>query len=125
MISGHGIEREVIAQIRQTGASLNTAASAAMVNRTHRVVRERAARLREEKSRWRSLFIPLTVSFGMLALVVCALWSLFEESELFVDGMPDSSQQMMFVSVWFLPLSAIVLAVVWFRRSRTRNGAPR
>jgi len=106
-------------------SSMNAAASAAAVNRTHRVVRERAKTIQEHKSRIRSLWIPLTVSFGMLALILCAVWSLLDESEFLADGLPDATQQLMVLSMWCLPLSAIVLAVVWFRRIRTSNGSMR
>ena len=103
----------------------STAASAQMVNRTHRVVRERARSMQEQKSRVRSLWIPFAVSFGMLTLLLCAVWQLLDETEFFPDGIPDSAQQMLVLSMWCLPLSVIVLAVVWFRRpGRARNGGP-
>lgn len=114
------------ADLRSGGVALNTTASAAMVNRTHRVVRERAKTLQQQKSRVRSLWIPLTVSFGMLALLLIAVWNLLDESEFFADGLPDSSQQMLVLSMWCLPLSVIVLAVIWFRRAnaKTSDGSP-
>ncbi len=96
-------------------------APANLVNRTHRVVRERAVALEQRRNRVRSLWIPLTVSFGLLATVLVALWSVMDESELLPAGIPDASQQMLLLLAWCLPLSAILLAVVWYRRG-TRAG---
>jgi hypothetical protein len=102
----------------------SNAAPAALVNRTHRVVRERAKTIKERRSRIRSLWIPLAVSFGMLALLLCAVWQMLDETEFFPDGIPDSAQQMLVLSMWCLPLSVIVLAVVWFRRPGARQRRP-
>jgi hypothetical protein len=123
---GFGSEGEAASTMKLAGVVLNTAASAATVNRTHRVVRERAKTIREQRSRVRSLWIPLTVSFGMLALLLIALWNLLDESEFFPDGVPDASQNLLMLSMWCLPLSVIVLAVIWFRRAsaRTSDGGP-
>ena len=102
---------------------LHTAAPAPLVNRTHRVIRERARSIQQRKTMFRSLWIPLTVSFGMLALLLCSLWNLLDESEFFPDGLPDSAQQMLVLSMWCVPLSVAVLAVVWFRRLNTKSGS--
>ncbi len=99
-----------------TTLSRNTAASSELVNRTHRVVRERALTMQQQKSRVRSLWFPLVISFGFLASLLYALWNMLDESEFFPDGIPDASQQMMLLLLWCLPVSAIVLAAVWFRR---------
>ena len=99
-----------------TTSSVNTVASAELVNRTHRVVRERARTMQQQKSRVRSLWFPLVISFGFLASLLYALWNMLDESEFFPDGIPDASQQMMLLLLWCLPVSAIVLAAVWFRR---------
>jgi hypothetical protein len=124
MMSGYGNEHEVVTELKLPGASMNVAASATTVNRTHRVVRERAKTIQEQRSRVRSLWIPLAVSFGMLGLILVAIWNLLEESEIFSNGIPDSSQQLLMLSMWCLPLSVVVLAVVWFRRagSKTSDG---
>jgi hypothetical protein len=123
----YGTENEMMPELKLSGPSMNAAASSATVNRTHRVVRERAKSIQEQRNRIRSLWIPLTVSFGMLALILCAVWNLMDESELFTNGIPDSSQQMLMLSMWCLPLSVVVLAVVWFRRTGTKtiNGGRR
>jgi hypothetical protein len=110
-------EEEFSSQFRLSGANLNAGASAATVNRTHRVVRERAKTLQEQRRRVRSLWIPLIVSFGFLVSILFAVWSVLDETESFTDGLPDSSQNVMMLALWCIPLSALVLVVVWFRRT--------
>jgi len=119
------MSHELADALRSSRADMNAAASASAVNRTHRVVRERAKSLQERKRRVQSLWIPLTVCFGLMASILFALWNLLDESEFFPNGIPDASQQMMVISLWCLPLSVVVLVVVWFRRAGTkaRNGS--
>lgn len=95
-------------------------AGAALVNRTRRVVNERARSMQVRKSRMRSLYIPLLVSAGLLAAVVFALWSLLEGYDATSTGLPDSSQQIMVLLMWCLPVSAAMLAAVWMRRAGPR-----
>ncbi len=103
----------------------SAAASAALVNRTHRVVNERARTMRARRSTMRSLWIPLLVSGGLLAAIVCAIWSILDQYELSPTGLPDANQQLLVLMMWCLPVSALLLAIVWFRRSnhRTDNGS--
>ena len=96
------------------------AARATMVNRTRRVVNERARTLQVRKSRVRSLYIPLAVSAGLLAAVVFAVWSVLLGYDTTNTGLPDSSQQIMVLLLWCLPVSAALLAAVWMRRAGTR-----
>jgi hypothetical protein len=101
--------------------SLDASASSVMVNRTHRVVRQRAKTIQEQRSRVRSLWIPLSVCAPLFAAVLFAIWNVIDSYEIAVDAIPDTSQQMMVFMMWCLPLSLIVLAVVWFTRSGTRT----
>ena len=96
---------------------LNAVASAAMVNRTHRVIRERAKSLQASKTQQRSLWVPLLVSGGLLAVLVCAVWSVLDQWEETSIGLPDASQQMLVLMMWCLPVSAAILGVVWMRRT--------
>ncbi len=82
---------------------------------------------RSRKAASRSLWFPLLVSFGFLATLLYALWNMLDESEFFPDGIPDASQQMLLLLLWCLPVSAIVLAAVWFRRGshKTSSGSAR
>ena len=51
-------------------ARTNTAARAVVVNRTHRVVREQALEMQQNKQRSRSLWVPLGICSTLL-LVMC------------------------------------------------------
>ena len=97
-------------------AGMNASASAALVNRTHRVIRERAGKMQDQRSKVRSLWIPLGVSASLLAVLVCALWTAFEDFEASPAGLPETSQ-MLVLLMWSVPISVMLLAVVWFRRS--------
>lgn len=96
---------------------LSTVASASLVNRTQRIVRERAVTIRAQKTKVRSLMIPLTVSAGLLLAVVCAAWIMLDEYDVAPVGLPDASQQLLVIMLWCLPISVIALAVVAFRRA--------
>ena len=106
------------------------AARAEMVNRTRRVINGRARTMQVRKSRMRSLYIPLAVSAGLLAAVVFAVWSVLVGYDTTNTGLPDSSQQIIVLLMWCLPVSAALLAAVWMRRagsrldSRAGNGRP-
>lgn len=102
---------------RLAGALPQAADPSAAINRTHRVVRERAKALQDQKRRVRSLWIPSIVSFGFLASILFAAWSLLDESALVPEAVPDATQQMLVLALWCIPLSILVLVVVWFRRA--------
>ena len=97
--------------------AMRAVASAAMVNRTHRVVRERAKTIQARKKSMRELIVPLAVSAGLLAAVVFAIWTVLDEYELAPTGLPDASQQIFVLLMWCLPISMAVLGVVLFRRN--------
>jgi hypothetical protein len=97
-------------------AGMNAAASAAVVNRTHRVVRERASKLQDQRKKVRSMWIPLSVSAALLAVLATALWTAFEDFEGSSAGLPNTSG-MIVILLWSVPISAMILAVIWSRRS--------
>lgn len=97
------------------------AASARTVNRTHRLIRERARNLQERRSMMRSLWLPMVVCSGLVVVLCAAVWSVLDQYDLEPTGMPDPSQQIIVLLMWCLPLSAILLAVVWFRRTGSRS----
>jgi len=101
--------------------SLNVAARASLVNRTHRVVRERARQMSSRRDRIRSLMVPLGVCAAMVVILVTAVWTLFDEYELVPTGFLDSRYQYMVLLLWFLPLSGVLLGMVWFTRLRGRR----
>jgi hypothetical protein len=104
--------------MRSNTTSLDSTAHASMVNRTHRVVRERAQLMKARRSRVRSLWIPMIVCSALLMILCSAVWSVLDQYELAPTGVPDSGDQMMVLLLWFFPVSAAVLAMVWFRRTR-------
>ena len=111
------IDEQILKQgAQRAAAGMNTAASAAMVNRTHRVIRERAGKMRAQRSTMRSLWIPLGVSTALLVILACALWTAFEDFEGSSAGLPNTSG-MVVVLVWSVPISAMILAVTWSRRA--------
>ena len=104
----------------------SVAAPAHLVNRTHRVVRERALQIEARRRRVRGLWLPLAVCSGLLLVILSAAWSGLAEDEIANIGVPDASQQIFVLLLWCLPLTAGLLAFVWFRRSaRTENGGVR
>ena len=103
---------------------VSVGATAELVNRTRRVVRERAGALTARRRRVRSLWVPLGVSFALLAVLAFAISTAFEEYDLSPADLPDSSQ-MMALLMWSVPISLMLLAVVWFRRGRAENESVR
>ena len=102
---------------------LNGAARAQVVNRTHRVVREQALTMREQQSRKRSLWVPVTICSSLLLIICYAAWGMMDGYDVTPTSIPDSSDQMMILLLWSLPITAFVLIMVWLRRGRNRaNG---
>ena len=101
---------------------IGAAARASMVNRTHRVVRERANSLNARRNLMRSLWFPMAVSSVMLVILCSTVWSVFEQYEVVPSGVPESGDQSFVLLLWFLPISVTVLAAVWFRRAQGGSG---
>ena len=101
----------------------STAAPAALVNRTRRVVSERAHDLQQRRHNLKVLAIPLAVCGAIVLMSSHAVWSLLDQYELSPTGIPDASEQMLVFLLWFLPITAALLAAVWFRRTRSRSQA--
>jgi hypothetical protein len=97
---------------------ISVSARASLVNRTHRVVRERAQALAAQRSRARSLWVPLTICSALLVILCTAVWSTLDEYELTPIGVPDASNQFMVLLLWFLPVSTALLALVLLHRAR-------
>jgi len=114
------MDAQYVRQATRVSIGTRSAAAAAMVNRTHRVVHERAKNLQERRTKMRSLYIPLAVSGGLLAVIVCAIWTVLAEYELAPTGLPDANQQMLVLMMWCLPVTTLVLFIVWLRRGSTK-----
>ncbi|MGD0648531.1 MAG: hypothetical protein ABR971_11100 [Acidobacteriaceae bacterium] len=112
-------ERDVARAFR--GAVMAAGARSVVVNRTHRVVREQALSMREQKSKSRSLWVPLGISSILMVLICYALWGVLDGYDLTPNGIPDASDQLMILLLWSLPVTAAILGMVWFKRTRTRS----
>jgi len=97
------------------------AARAKVVNRTHRVVREQALTMREQRETSRSLWVPLGICSVLLLVICYAIWFMLDGYDLTPNGVPDASDQMMILLLWSLPVTAVALGLVWFKRGRMNN----
>jgi hypothetical protein len=98
-------------------------ARGSVVNRTHRVVRERAKTIAARRSQVRSLWIPLAVCSSLLVILCTAVWNALDQYDVTPTGVPDASNQFLVLCLWFLPVSMALLAVVLFQRARKREAA--
>ena len=89
-----------------------------VVNRTHRVIRERAMTMAAQRRRFRSLWIPVAVWSALLMIICTALWNQLDQYDATPTGTPDASNQFLVLGLWFLPLSLALLTVVFVRRSK-------
>ena len=104
----------------QGDARFNNARSA-VVNRTHRIVRAEALTLREQKEKKRSLWLPLLLFSALMTAICFAVWSTLDSYDLAPNGVPDTRDQMMLFLMWFVPVTALVVVVVWLKRVRGRS----
>jgi hypothetical protein len=112
-------EPEISAAIRN--AMTANGARGRVVNRTHRVVREQALSMREQRSKSRSLWVPVTISSILLVTICYAIWGVLDGYDLTPNGIPDASDQLMVLLAWSLPVTAAVLGLVWLKRARGRS----
>jgi cytochrome bd-type quinol oxidase subunit 2 len=94
-----------------------------VVNRTHRVVRERAKAMQERRSRARSLMAPLLICSALLILSILAVWTgMFQyqavEADVTALSASDLSDHALVALMWFVPVSLALFAAVFARRSR-------
>jgi hypothetical protein len=108
-------------------------ASSKLVNRTHRVVRERAQVLKARRSRLRSVMVPLVLCSALLILTVAAVWTGLYQYQYAADayqGAADALQdvsstiaaaddEFMVILFWFVPVTMAVLGTVWVTRSQS------
>jgi hypothetical protein len=119
----HGTEQDAASTLRSAIRQIDSAATSERVNRTHRIVRERAKTIADRRSRVRSLFVPLLIFSALLIGICTAVWSVLDQYELEPNGSPVASYQMLVQLLWSVPVSAALMAIVWFRQSRlTRDG---
>ncbi len=111
-------------------SGLSSGARAALVNRTHRVVRERAEQMQSKRNSARELVVPLLVCSVLLLMMSYALWTVLaggtttleefrqEAGKLLGGHLMDTDGPLSVLFFWFLPVSAVALGTVLFRRSR-------
>ena len=109
--------------------SVPVAARGGVVNRTHRVVRERAKVMQEKRNRDRSLMLPLVICSVLLILSAFAVWSgLYQyqaaeaaeavQADVTALATTDANNHFLVVLLWFVPVSIALMTTVWVRRSR-------
>lgn len=111
---------------RHAVRSASLGARSAVVNRTHRVVRERARVLHERRSRVRSLMAPMLLCAVLLTLSVLAVWTgMYQyqaveamEADVAAIAAADLNNHALVALLWFVPVSLAVLITVWLRRTR-------
>lgn len=101
---------------------LGSGAHASMVNRTRRVVREQALAMRAQKQRSRSLWLPVTICSTLLLITCYAGWAVLDGYDPVPNGAPDASDQVLVVLAWSLPVTILVLGLVWFHRRNHSTG---
>lgn len=112
-----------------SASGVSIAASSTVVNRTHRVVRERARLMRDRRSYVRSLMLPLLLCSALLIITVLAVWSGVYQETGAADAVQDLSTSLissengfMLALFWFVPVTLAVLGTVWFARARNGSG---
>ena len=105
-------------------------ARAAIVNRTHRVIRERATAMQARKRTVRDLMVPLAISSAILLAIAGAVWTVADEGLAgWEDGLwkrilqfgGEAGNSISILLIWFLPLTVITAAIVLLRRNRNSN----
>lgn len=113
--------------VRSVLSSVELGARGTVVNRTHRVVRQRAKVIKARRSHVRSLMLPLVVCSVLLILSAIAVWSgLYEtQAQAATEAMQDVAawtawdvnDEFLVVLMWFVPVSLALLGTVWLRRA--------
>jgi hypothetical protein len=102
-------------------------ARAGVVNRTHRVVRQRAKVMQARRSYVRSLMVPLAICSVLLLLGCFAVWSglyQFEATEaaevVQADvAALDANNHLVVALLWFVPVTLALLGALLFRFRRS------
>ncbi len=98
---------------------MSAAARATLVNRTHRVVRARALTIQDNRARMRGLLLPLLLCSALMVLLFVALWMLLDGYDLVASDLPPSAHHYLML-LWFVPVSGVLVALAWVRRSRAQ-----
>ncbi len=101
----------------------STAAPASLVNRTHRIVRERARTQSDRRRHLKSLWIPLAVCSALLLIISTGIWTALAQNDILPTDIPDAGEQMLVFLLWFFPVSAALLAMVWFKKTSPNSAS--
>jgi hypothetical protein len=110
--------------------SVDTGARASVVNRTHRVVRQRAKVLQARRSHVRGLMVPLILCSILLILTAVAVWSGLYQSQAAgaaeavqadVAALADANDHFLVMLLWFVPVSIVLLGTLLIRRTRNAS----
>ena len=105
-------------------------ARAAVVNRTHRVIRERATAMQARKRTVRDLMVPVAICSALLLVIASAVWAVVDEGLAGWEGGiwkrvmqfgEDAGSSISILLIWFLPLTVITAAIVLLRRNRNSS----
>jgi hypothetical protein len=113
--------------------SVDTAARASVVNRTHRVVRQRAQVMQARRSYVRGLLVPLIICSVLLILTAVAVWSgLYQyqaaeaaevvQADVAALAASDANNHFLVMLLWFVPVSIVLLGTLLIRRTRHSAG---
>ncbi|HEV2646542.1 MAG TPA: hypothetical protein VGU46_09280 [Acidobacteriaceae bacterium] len=95
-----------------------------VVNRTHRVVRERAQAMQARRSRARGLMVPMAICAVLLVLMAGGMWSGLYQNPAVVETLQsdvaalttlDASRESMVALMWFVPACLAVAGAVLLR----------
>lgn len=100
-----------------------TTVRASVVNRTHRVVRERARVMQAQRSRNRSLWAPILIASSLVILLISAVWAMFDEYELMADSAVDNRFHLPILLIWFLPVTGALLIVALMKRFQSGSSS--
>jgi hypothetical protein len=107
-------------------------ARAAVVNRTHRIVRARASAIQERKRTVRNLVLPFVICSALLVLIANAIWSIGDDAlaaeiegstvwHRIMEFGADAGNNISILLVWFLPISVLTAAIILYRRNRNHR----
>jgi zinc transporter ZupT len=101
---------------------VSTEVRTAVVNRTHRVVRERARVMQAQRSRNRALWAPILVASSLVIVLISAFWLMFDEYEMLADNATDGKFHLPILLIWFLPVTGALLIMAVMKRFKSASG---
>jgi hypothetical protein len=109
-------------------SGVGMAARACVVNRTHRVVRQRAQVMQARRSRMRELMVPLILCSALLLWTAFGIWggwyqnpssaAAAVQTDVAALAASDAINHYFVALLWFVPACLAVLATVLYRRAR-------